>query len=190
MVGELGYGMWGMSSWTGSSDAESRESLQRAVDLGCNFFDSAWHYGSGHSEELLGELVRQNSYKKLYVATKIPPKNLVWPARPEFTLDDCYPPSHIEKYLHISLQNLGYATCEVCHYALSILKAQLVLLLFPRQRVQSFWISDSSQNNSLFFVFYNVRNSSEKLARRCTNHWCLAGGHTQEFQSDQKQLAK
>jgi aryl-alcohol dehydrogenase-like predicted oxidoreductase len=116
MVGELGYGMWGMSSWTGSSDAESRESLQRAVDLGCNFFDTAWHYGSGHSEELLGELVRQNTKKKLYVATKIPPKNLVWPARPEFTLDDCYPPAHVEKYIHISLLNLGLENLDLIQF--------------------------------------------------------------------------
>jgi aryl-alcohol dehydrogenase-like predicted oxidoreductase len=116
MVSELGYGMWGMASWTGSSDAESRQSLQRAVDLGCNFFDTAWHYGSGHSEELLGELARQNSGKKLYVATKIPPKNLVWPARPEFTLDDCYPPEHIEQYVRISLKNLGLENFDLIQF--------------------------------------------------------------------------
>ena len=60
MVSEIGYGMWGMASWTGSSDTESQQSLQRAVDLGCNFFDTAWHYGSGHSEQLLGGVVRRN----------------------------------------------------------------------------------------------------------------------------------
>jgi aryl-alcohol dehydrogenase-like predicted oxidoreductase len=115
-VSEIGYGMWGMASWTGSSDAESRQSLQRAVDLGCNFFDTAWHYGSGHSEELLGEVVRGNPGKKLYVATKIPPKNLAWPARPEFTLDDCYPPEHIEEYVHISLRNLGLESCDLIQF--------------------------------------------------------------------------
>ena len=103
MVSEIGYGMWGMSSWTGSSDAESQQSLQHAVDLGCNFFDTAWHYGSGHSERLLGEAVRRNPGKKLYVATKIPPKNFVWPARPESTLDDCFPPGHIREYAEKSL---------------------------------------------------------------------------------------
>jgi aryl-alcohol dehydrogenase-like predicted oxidoreductase len=115
-VSEIGYGMWGMSAWTGSDDAESRQSLQRAVDLGCNFFDTAWHYGSGHSERLLGELVRQNRGKKLYVATKIPPKNLAWPARPEYTLDDCFPPDHIERYVHISLENLGMASVDLIHF--------------------------------------------------------------------------
>jgi aryl-alcohol dehydrogenase-like predicted oxidoreductase len=37
---------------------ESLASLQRAVDLGCNFFDTAWAYGEGKSEHLLGQLVR------------------------------------------------------------------------------------------------------------------------------------
>jgi aryl-alcohol dehydrogenase-like predicted oxidoreductase len=115
-VSELGYGMWGMASWTGSSDAESRQSMQHAVDSGCNFFDTAWHYGSGHSERLLGELVRQNPGKKLYVATKIPPKNLAWPARPEFTLDECFPPEHIDQYVHIGLENLGLENFDLIQF--------------------------------------------------------------------------
>jgi aryl-alcohol dehydrogenase-like predicted oxidoreductase len=116
MVSEIGYGMWGMSSWTGSSDVESRQSLQRAIDLGCNFFDTAWHYGGGHSERLLGELVRQNPGKKLHVATKIPPKNLTWPARPEFTLDDCFPPDHIEQCVRISLKNLDVECIDLLQF--------------------------------------------------------------------------
>ncbi len=115
-VSEVGYGTWEMSVWTGSSDAESRESLQRAADLGCNYFDTAWHYGFGHSERLLGELVRNNPGKKIHVATKIPPKNMVWPAYPEFTLDDCFPPDHLEKYLHISLENLGMESCDLIQF--------------------------------------------------------------------------
>lgn len=106
-VSEIGYGMWGMAGWTGSEDRESLASLQRAVDLGCNFFDTAWAYGSGHSEELLGKIVKSNARKKLYVATKIPPKNLRWPARKGYTLDDSYPPEHIAKYTDLSLKNLG-----------------------------------------------------------------------------------
>ena len=105
-VSEIGYGMWGMGGWTGSDDEQSRTSLQRAVDLGCNFFDTAWAYGSGHSERLLGQLCYANSEKKLYTATKIPPKNGIWPSRREFRLDDCYPPDHIEQYINYSLQSL------------------------------------------------------------------------------------
>jgi aryl-alcohol dehydrogenase-like predicted oxidoreductase len=99
--------MWGMASWSGSDDSESMKALQRAVDLGCNFFDTAFAYGNGRSEALLGRLVRQNEDRKLYTATKVPPKNLQWPAQAEFTLDDCYPPDHIEEYVLRSLENSG-----------------------------------------------------------------------------------
>jgi aryl-alcohol dehydrogenase-like predicted oxidoreductase len=116
MVSEVGYGMWGMAGWTGSSDPESQQSLQRAVDLGCNFFDTAWAYGNGHSEKLLGWLVRSNPGQKLYVATKIPPKNSAWPSRREFTLDDCYPPDHIDRYVHSSLENLGLASFDLIQF--------------------------------------------------------------------------
>lgn len=113
MVSELGYGMWGMGGWTGSDDAESLRALQRAVDLGCNFFDTAWGYGAGHSEGLLGQLVRANPDKKLYTATKIPPKNFKWPSRREYSLDDCFPPDHIEEYVHRSLQNAGLSSFDL-----------------------------------------------------------------------------
>jgi aryl-alcohol dehydrogenase-like predicted oxidoreductase len=112
-VSEIGYGMWGMAGWTGSGDAESLASLQRSVDLGCNFFDTAWAYGDGHSEELLGKVLRANPGKKLYTATKVPPKNRKWPARREYSLDDCYPPAYIEEYVDKSLANLGAKTMDL-----------------------------------------------------------------------------
>lgn len=105
MVGEIGYGMWGMGGWSGSNDDESFRALQRAVDLGCNFFDTAWGYGEGRSEHLLGQLVKANPDRRLYTATKIPPRNFRWPSRREFTLDDCFPPDHIDEYVHRSLRN-------------------------------------------------------------------------------------
>lgn len=105
--------MWGMGAWTGSDDAESLASLQRAIDLGCNFFDTAWVYGNGHSEKLLGDVLRRNSGKKLYVATKVPPKNREWPARPSATVDESYPPDHIEEYVGKSLQNLGLDSLDL-----------------------------------------------------------------------------
>jgi aryl-alcohol dehydrogenase-like predicted oxidoreductase len=112
-VSEIGYGMWGMAGWSGSEDAESLASLQRAVDLGCNFFDTAWAYGDGHSEELLGKVLRANPGKKLYTATKVPPKNRQWPARRENSLDDCYPPEYIEEYVEKSLATLGLKTLDL-----------------------------------------------------------------------------
>ena len=116
MVSEIGYGMWGMGEWTGSDDAESMNSLQRAFELGCNFFDTAWAYGEGHSEKLLGQLVRGNPGKKLFLATKIPPKNLEWPSRREFSLDDTFPPDHIEEYVHRSLENLGVERIDLIQF--------------------------------------------------------------------------
>ena len=123
-VSEIGYGMWGMAGWTGSEDKESLDSLQRAVDLGCNFFDTAWAYGNGHSEQLLGKILRANKGnaaaggpdKKLYVATKIPPKNRRWPARPEYSLDDSFPPAYIEEYVDKSLKNIGVETLDLIQF--------------------------------------------------------------------------
>ncbi|MGB8492624.1 MAG: aldo/keto reductase [Bacteroidales bacterium] len=115
-VSEIGYGMWGIAGWTGSHDNESMESLQLAVDLGCNFFDTAWGYGNGKSEHLLGELVRANSGKKLHTATKIPPKNFKWPARKEYKLDDCFPPDHIEEYVEKSLRNAGLGSFDLMQF--------------------------------------------------------------------------
>jgi len=115
-VSEIGYGMWGMGGWTGSDDEESMAALQRAIDLGCNFFDTAWGYGEGHSEALLGKIIRNNLEKKLYTATKIPPKNQIWPSRREFSLDDCFPPDHIEKYVHSSLKNAGLEKFDLMQF--------------------------------------------------------------------------
>lgn len=115
-VSEIGYGMWGMAGWTGSDDDESMKSLQLAVDLGCNFFDTAWGYGAGKSEGLLGALIRANPDKKLYTATKIPPKNFKWPSKRDFTLDDCFPPDHIQKYVESSLENAGLNSFDLMQF--------------------------------------------------------------------------
>ena len=115
-VGEIGYGMWGMGGWTGSDDAESMAGLQRAVELGCTFFDTAWAYGEGHSERLLGELVRSHPERRLYVATKIPPKNQKWPARSEYRLDDIFPRDHIRRFTESSLKNLGLPRIDLIQF--------------------------------------------------------------------------
>jgi aryl-alcohol dehydrogenase-like predicted oxidoreductase len=96
-----------MGGWTGSDDDESLASLDRAVELGCNFFDTAWAYGDGKSEKLLGQTLRRHRGAPLYVATKIPPKNRQWPGRAETPLDDVFPPEFIREYTEKSLENLG-----------------------------------------------------------------------------------
>ena len=115
-MSEVGYGMWGMAGWTGSDDKESYQSLDRAVELGCNFFDTAWAYGDGHSERLLGATLRKHKGQRLYVATKIPPKNRRWPAKPEYTLDDVFPPDHIREYCEDSLRNIGVSKIDLLQF--------------------------------------------------------------------------
>ena len=119
-VSAVGYGMWGMggdvSGWTGGSDEEHRVALQEAVSLGCNFFDSAWIYGRGHSESLLGELRRANPTKKLYFATKLPPKDRHWPSTRASKLEDVFPPDHIREYTEKSLKNLGVDRIDLLQF--------------------------------------------------------------------------
>lgn len=115
-VSDIGYGMWGMGDWSGSDDRESLQALHRAVELGCNFFDTAWAYGKGKSERLLGQLVHSFPERKLYTATKIPPKNFKWPSRAEYTLDNTYPPDHIFEYVEKSLRNLGLEAVDLIQF--------------------------------------------------------------------------
>jgi aryl-alcohol dehydrogenase-like predicted oxidoreductase len=115
-VGEIGYGMWGMGGWSNSDDQQSLESLQAAVNLGCNFFDTAYAYGEGRSEGLLGQTVRANTDKRLYTATKVPPLNLEWPARADSTLKESYPPDHLEEYVHRSLRNADLQSFDLIQF--------------------------------------------------------------------------
>jgi aryl-alcohol dehydrogenase-like predicted oxidoreductase len=115
-VSEIGYGMWGMGDWKNSDDEESLNSLQRALDLGCNFYDTAWIYGRGRSEKLLGGLVKANPDKQFYTASKIPPKNFRWPSKREFSLEECFPPDHIQKYIEKSLENIGVNSLDLIQF--------------------------------------------------------------------------
>src|SRR4051812_5547858 len=119
-VSEIGYGMWGVGAgpggWQGADDEESLQALQLAVDLGCTFFDTAWIYGRGHSEELLGQLIRSNPGQQLYVATKIPPKDRAWPSSRQSQLEDVFPHDHIAEYLEKSLENLGVDKIDLLQF--------------------------------------------------------------------------
>ena len=115
-VSEIGYGMWGMGSWSDSDDQQSLESLQAAVELGCNFFDTAYAYGDGRSEKLLGQTLRANPDQRLFTATKIPPLNQQWPAAPESKLKESYPPDHVEEYVHRSLRNADLQSFDLIQF--------------------------------------------------------------------------
>ena len=70
------------------------------------FIDTAYAYGQGHSEKLIGRFLRERS-ESVYVATKIPPHNTQWPAAPDSTLEDVFPPEHIISCTETSLKRLG-----------------------------------------------------------------------------------
>jgi aryl-alcohol dehydrogenase-like predicted oxidoreductase len=114
-VSEIGYGLWGMGGWTGSDDEESLEALARSFSLGCNFFDTAWVYGLGKSERLLGEALRRRGAdaEPAIVATKIPPKNMKWPGTADYPVADVFPPDHIREYTEKSLENLGVPVIDL-----------------------------------------------------------------------------
>jgi aryl-alcohol dehydrogenase-like predicted oxidoreductase len=115
-VSELAYGLWGMSGWSGSSDQESLDSLQLAVDLGCNFFDTAWAYGEGKSDMLLGEIIMRNKGKRLYAASKVPPKNDQWPALPSHKYKEVFPSDHVFLYARKIREKLRTDVIDVLQF--------------------------------------------------------------------------
>lgn len=113
-VSEVGYGTWGIggSGWLGARDEESLKALGAAMDLGLNFIDTALAYGDGHSERLIGEAVRSRK-EKVYVATKILPKNGVAPAPKGLHPNETFPAAHIRECTERSLTNLGVDTIDL-----------------------------------------------------------------------------
>ncbi len=97
-VSDIAHGLWGVSGWSGSQDAESIAAMQTAIDGGCNFFDTAWAYGDGHSDELLGKVMATNKTTRLYAASKIPPKDGNWPPLREARYHDVFPAAYVFEY--------------------------------------------------------------------------------------------
>jgi aryl-alcohol dehydrogenase-like predicted oxidoreductase len=113
-VSEIGYGAWGIggSGWLGAEDDESLEALNRAIDLGANLIDTALGYGDGHSEELVGQVARERP-ETVYVSTKIPPKNGIWPAPDGIDPDEAFPADHVIACTERSLRNTGLDVLDV-----------------------------------------------------------------------------
>ncbi len=113
-VSALGYGAWGIggSQWLGGTDDESLTALRRAIELGLNFIDTALAYGDGHSEQLVGQVVREAG-ARIYIASKVPPKNLLWPARPGVGIEDVFPYDYILSSTERSLKNLGVESIDL-----------------------------------------------------------------------------
>ena len=116
-VSEIGYGMWGIAGgpggFTGADYDTAPTCLDLAVELGCNFFDTAAAYGRGISEQMLGALLRRHPGRKLYVATKIAPKNMAWPPGASDTLDDVFPAAYLRERTYRSLENLDVSHLDL-----------------------------------------------------------------------------
>jgi len=115
-VSEMAHGLWGMSGWSGSDDRESLEALQLATDLGCNFFDTAWAYGEGKSDGLLGQILSSNSQKRLYAASKIPPMNRRWPARSAYKYHDVFPADHVFQHADMIRKKLRIDSIDLLQF--------------------------------------------------------------------------
>jgi aryl-alcohol dehydrogenase-like predicted oxidoreductase len=115
-VSDIGYGLWGMSGWSGSDDQQSTAALQHAADAGCTFFDSAWGYGEGKSDRLLGNLVTTNPTHRLYAASKIPPGNFKWPALPSYSYAEVFSPEHVFRYADEIRKNLRTDTIDLLQF--------------------------------------------------------------------------
>ena len=113
-VSEIGYGAWGIAgdAWLGAKDEESLKALNRAVDLGLNFIDTALAYGEGHSERLVGKIVKERE-ETIHVATKVPPKNRIWPAPEGTAPEETFPRDYVRECTEQSLSNLGLETIDV-----------------------------------------------------------------------------
>ncbi|MEW6047877.1 MAG: aldo/keto reductase [Bacillota bacterium] len=116
-VSEIGFGAWGIGKgmWVGAQDDESVRALHRSIELGVNFIDTALVYGDGHSERLVGQVVRQRP-ETVYVATKVPPRNGEWPARAGVPPSEAFPADHVIASAEQSLRNLGLETIDVLQF--------------------------------------------------------------------------
>jgi aryl-alcohol dehydrogenase-like predicted oxidoreductase len=113
-VSEIGFGAWGIGGkqWIGAADDESERALERAIERGLNFIDTALAYGDGHSERVVGRVLRRRR-EKIYVATKVPPRNRQWPARRDVPVEEVFPGAYVAECTEESLRNLGVETLDL-----------------------------------------------------------------------------
>ena len=108
-VSDIGFGGWGLGAdmWLGAEEALAREALREAVDQGITFFDTALAYGTGHSERLIGQVLRDEIRAgRARVATKVPPLNNEWPGKGSKPLGAVFPARHLAASTNQSLENL------------------------------------------------------------------------------------
>ncbi len=115
-VSEIGYGAWGIGKalWVGAEDETSLHALKQARDLGVNFYDTALAYGNGHSEKLIAKAFGRSP--EVIIASKVPPKNLIWPARRGTPLDKVFPKRYVLACLDQTLRNLGRDSVDLYQF--------------------------------------------------------------------------
>jgi aryl-alcohol dehydrogenase-like predicted oxidoreductase len=191
-ISEIGYGAWGIgkTAWIGASDEESIQALNRSIELGLNFIDTALGYGDGHSERLVGQVVKAHD-KRIYVATKIPPKNRQWPARDGVPVEETFTAEHVIASTEQSLRNLGLETIDVQQFHVWSDEwvgqgdwLEGIRKLKEQGKIQHFGISinDHQPNNALKLietglvdtvqVIYNIFDQSpeDQLLPACAEH--------------------
>jgi aryl-alcohol dehydrogenase-like predicted oxidoreductase len=106
-VSEVGFGAWAIGgSWGPQSGADSVAALNKALDLGVNFIDTAAGYGDGKSERIIGEVLRSRR-DSVVVATKTPPAPGPWPPSPYCIASERYPEKYLRENVEQRLRNLG-----------------------------------------------------------------------------------
>jgi aryl-alcohol dehydrogenase-like predicted oxidoreductase len=106
-VSEISLGTWAFGSeWGEVSDDESYATLNRAIDLGVNFLDTADVYGDGRSEKLIGRLLRERSDDEIFVATKAG-------RRLDPHTAEGYDYEHLSAFVERSLENLGVEVIDL-----------------------------------------------------------------------------
>jgi aryl-alcohol dehydrogenase-like predicted oxidoreductase len=97
-VSEIGHGLWGMGSWSDANDEANRAALRLSIESGCTFFDSAFAYGRGYSDKLLGEIAGEFPARVPVLASKIPPADGKWPSSPQSPLHAVFPRAHVVEH--------------------------------------------------------------------------------------------
>ena len=112
-VSEIGLGTWAMGGmWGPLDDRESIRAIQRALDLGVDFIDTAFVYGDGHAEDVIAKALRGRD-DSVRIASKVPPKNMIWPARHDTPVREAFPHKWIVQCTERSLRRLKRDTLDL-----------------------------------------------------------------------------